>query len=229
MICPLSRLWIQCALALACLSPIACDSKHASDLEVDWQTMAATPSFYDGSDTVLTVEGLQDQSGIRLILPSYLPSGIASYTAIWEDYSSRAIIRIVKVPPLSEDPVEVEIIESAKQASGSERYQGMPTPVQEARSFDDTDVACRLEPQSLLQTPRPTPQIISSGGITVTEVVPAADSTPEMICHWSAWDVEVSVTFSWTLPEPIPSLITPEMREEAMKVVRSMIEHPHSP
>jgi len=35
------------------------------------------------------------------------------------------------------------------------------------------------------------------------------------------------VTFSWSLPEEIPGLITSDMRDEAMKVVASMIEDPY--
>jgi len=51
----------------------------------------------------------------------------------------------------------------------------------------------------------------------------------ELICSWDTPQLHVQVSFSWTVTEPIPGLISTDMRDEAMRVVTSMIEDPYVP
>jgi hypothetical protein len=53
--------------------------------------------------------------------------------------------------------------------------------------------------------------------------------TPRLSCEWQTDELAVDVEFRWELRTPIAGVITSEMRDEAMKVVTSMIEDPYVP
>jgi hypothetical protein len=70
----------------------------------------------------------------------------------------------------------------------------------------------------------PSPGVVDIPGLTIT---PGPTINPQYDCLWDTGELRVEVLFRWWLPLPGP--LTPEMREEAMKVVRSMIEDPYRP
>ena len=62
---------------------------------------------------------------------------------------------------------------------------------------------------------------------TPVQPTPDPERSPILMCAWDTDSLYFNVDFYWELPEP--GDVTPDMREEAMKVVISMIEDPYIP
>jgi len=225
----LPRALVAATLMLSCLLGLGCQSgRTAPDSPGNWAAMA--PVQHPTAD-YLTIEELEQRAGFKLVLPSYLPYGMMSYVATWEDHSPgddqlyRATV-VVPHNPFTTGLLQIEITEWPIIPHESQQPEGEPTPVEQATIIGETTVRCRPEPQYYFQTPPPTPIVL---GPSIVVGPPEGELQPELVCHWDSNGLYLVVSFSWTLSESIPGLITSEMREEAMKVVASMIEEPYRP
>ncbi|MCJ7491081.1 MAG: hypothetical protein MUP15_02820 [Dehalococcoidia bacterium] len=236
-----SRFVFPAVLALLPILLSACShgEKPRATVPGDWSAMAPlrhpTPGIY------LSIHELESQSGFKLVLPSYLPYGMMGYIATWEEDDpgdEQSFRASVTVPhnPYTKGSLQIEVTEWQRQqgdlADDQEDNSGTGSAIlfwqksgEENMRIGDASVTCYPEPQYFLQTPPPPlPE-----GLVLATPAPGEPREVELICSWDTQQLHVQVSFSWTVTEPIPGLISTDMRDEAMRVVTSMIEDPYVP
>ena len=203
-----------------CVPAPACshDDGAKSDTEVDWGSFVP---FEGDTEASLTILQAEEMVGFRLVLPSYLPEGMMkSYHVSAAPASAnqkRPSVGLWLFPADLSEPQapQITIHESLREPDASPlRYSGRDTIEVGGR-----EVHCMLE---------------IGPGLTVPEL-----STPEaqrdshqyslFECGWETDNLRLDVEFLERLPETAQGDMPPEMREEAMKVVASMIEDPFIP
>lgn len=204
---------------LLCLPAPACshDDRAKSGSEVDWNSFK--PIEMQGLRSS-SLEELGEQAGFQVVLPSYLPEGMSkTFLLSSQDIPverGRAFIGLA--PTLDSGAPTMQIDENLRDPSGPEPKYGSGF---EVSRIGQTDIGCSIhitsngELQAVGRTPPP-------GGATRDP-----ELYPNLSCEWADGDLEYLLQFAWKLPEPVPGSITPEMREEAMKVIASMIENPY--
>ncbi len=231
-----SRTLIPAGLLLLCLLGMGCNSKEAAPSGADvWATLVRFPV----SDS-LSFDDLQKQVGFKLVLPSYLPQEMRIYDysgnqtvggIVWlsEENSWEAFIKISPLASSRWTKFHIQITERQRQ-EGDLRVD--PPYIEEPTTIGQTTVTCYLEPHEFLMTPPPTTEPItpSSPGTPIAiNPLPESALSPNYYCFWDTDKLHLRVQFLWSLSEPVPGLITSDMRDEAVKVVASMIEDPYIP
>ncbi len=183
-----------------------------------------------------TIDEAERQVGFRLMLPSYLPPQMEAYTFQRTDHPAappsgpdesvtEASVDIGPLPrhmdQRSTGIYSISITEWKRRAGEPD----VDLPVEDNMTIGGTAVTCHLEPNDALWV-TPSPGVVDIPGLAIT---PGPTINPDYICGWDAGALRAQIVFSWQLPEPLVGLITSEMREEAIKVVRSMIEDPYRP
>jgi hypothetical protein len=228
----LPRALVAATLVLSCFLGLSCDSKEAEHSSADvWAEM-----FPMGS----SIDELAQQTSFKLLLPSYLPQEMRIYDAsgdqtaggiVWlsKENSWEASISISPFPSRWAE-LDIEITERQRQADD---LRIDPPPFEELTTIGQTTVTCSLQPHELLMTPPPTPEqliIRSSDGTSISIVrSPGSALAPSYLCLWDTDKLHISVEFLWSFSDPLPGLITSSHRDQAMKVVASMIEEPYIP
>ncbi len=155
--------------------------------------------------------------GFQLILPSYLPDGMSNDVLmpaqedLLHDQMASGILGLL--PAQAGAPfISIE--------------EGRPQPNIPSRGYDpdsdiirigQTEVHCKLDTLA-----RGIPL-----GQTAGEPTRDPGQYPLLVCTWETDELYFDVSFSWELPES--GDVTSDMREEAMKVIASMIEDPYIP
>jgi hypothetical protein len=180
----------------------------------------------DTAGEYLSIDEMEEHAGFKLVLPYYVPGQMMGYIAEWKQYvpgDDQSFRASVTVPPtlIEGAYLEIRIQEWVRDAPQSLHNDEGPFYLDQPTTVGETTVFCGLEPPSWTW---PLPS-----RLRLTPVIPQGKAHAKLTCHWDNKELHVMVSFSWTLPEVLPSVITDEMREEAMKVVASMIENPYSP
>jgi len=232
---------VLAALVPLILPVAACSGRDStrSGERVDWSAMVPVPFPTPGIH--LSIDELERQSGFRMVLPSSLPYGMMSYIATWKQenpFDERSFRASVTVPhnPFAVGSPQIEMTEWQRQpnylADDQEDNAGADIVVpfwqrhgEENLRIDGSSVTCHPEPQYLLQTPPPPlPE-----GWALATAAPGEPREVELICSWDTQQLHLQVSFSWIVTDLTPELISTDMRDEAMKVVTSMIEDPYVP
>ena len=195
-------LLIGMSLASALLQ-LGCGRGSASKCdEVNWGefTPMQREGFRDSS-----LQEMADSVDFRFVLPSCLPKGISRSFLLstqWPQESvTQGVAGLTLFPAEGSSAPGVQIVESL--SSGMHLEPDSNTEV-----VLDTLVECVSIPPGI-------------GFDTST-------SGAMLSCRWYKDDIEFRVDCAWE-SSPSPGQVSPEMREEAMKVIASMIEAPYIP
>jgi hypothetical protein len=210
-------IYVTAAVLVTALLSVGChNDKAALGVAVDWKT------FVPADQADLTIDELDRDTGFSFHLPSYLPRGITNaYIASAEQESAgnqqavHAMVRVFRSPQIPGGP-DIEMSEWLLEA---DKFSGENTLGIQLAEIAETAVACYLEPGFYLETPPPPDFDPAVGG----------GRNPSLVCYWDRDELHFHVAFRWSVVQPLPGLITSDMRDEAMKVVTSMIEHPYTP
>jgi hypothetical protein len=198
-----------------CLLGVSCRSDEGSSgTQVNWESLA-TPAIpgYQG----VSIQRMESLVGFQLVLPSELPKGFSGDVLLpteseFQNHpsaSETAVLLLLGMPMIT-------IQESRRQGDAP----SFPSdPDAEATRIGQTDVRCGF-------------RSIESGapfGQPAGEPTRDPGRNPALVCRWESDELGFEVSFDWELAEPVPGLMTSDMRDEAMKVVTSMIEHPYTP
>jgi hypothetical protein len=217
---PRARLLLAAVIsALLCVPAPACshDDGAKSDAEVDWS--AFTPVAPPG-EAALNISDVERETGLPLALPSYLPEGMSRNLDVSPPENNTGEAQYAKTRvtlfPTRRDGLWIYIDEAL-------REPGTPQRVYPSRSelakIGRTDVACWVEPPQSSPFPTPPPP----------QPTEDPDRYPWLSCMWDTDKLNFDVDFRWGSPQPVPDEIAPESRNEAMKVIASMIEEPYIP
>jgi hypothetical protein len=222
----LQRASLVAAVLLLSLLGVGCRSdKAVGGGKVDWSSFTPVPP--PPGVRALNIGDVAGETGLALVLPSYLPEGVGKRFVISVSEYNIGEVQYIGVTvtlfPTSRDDLGIYIDESKLKTGEPTPEPGVPRraypPDSQLAKIGHTDVACWVEvaQHSGLPTPPP-PQ-------------PTEDPERHMIfrCGWYTAELLFDVDFVWGSPEPVPGEIAPERREEAMKVVTSMIEDPYIP
>lgn len=195
-------LLIGISLAFALLQ-VGCGSSGPSKCdEVNWGgfTPMQREGFRDSS-----LQEMVDSVNFRFVLPSCLPKGISRTFLLSTQWPQESVTQgmagLTLFPAEAISAPGVQIVESL--SSGMHLEPDSNTEV-----VVDTLVECISVPPGI-------------GFDTST-------SGAMLSCRWYKDDVEFRVDCAWE-SAPSPGQVSPEMREEAMKVITSMIENPYIP
>jgi hypothetical protein len=203
-------------LMSALLSAGCHNDKAVSGVAVGWKT------FVPAGQPALTINELNGATGFSFHLPSYLPRGITNAYIASADHvgagNQQAVHARVQVfrSPLSPGGPDIEMTEWLLEAN---RFYRENTLGLQFIGIGQTTVACYLGPSAYLETPPPPDLDPMLGG----------GRNPSLACYWDGDELHFHVAFFWSVAQPLPGLITQDMRDEAMKVVTSMIEDPYVP
>ena len=177
----------------------------------DWGSFVEVPDSEYPTPTA-SIEEMERVGGFPFIFPSYLPEGMERKMVLgaWAQTVSvfDGVRKIggpgeeVAIYPTRLDLPYISIEE--RMAPFPESFPRSSTDVEHI-SIGNIEVACETHSPS------------------------GEDRFPVMQCDWLTGEIGVSILFSWDLERAIPGLITEEMRQEAMKVVESMIAAPEHP
>lgn len=160
-----------------------------------------------------SIEEMERIAGFPFIFPSYLPEGIDDrmVLSVWAGGEET----VAGVPFIGDPEESVLIYSKRPDAPGiliTERRllspRGYPEPLyrQESHTIGGIDVLCAVE-NSIGLANNPFPELV-------------------FLCDWEIEDREFEALFSWTVGSPTPGDIAEGMRQEALKVIQSMIEAP---
>jgi hypothetical protein len=189
-------------LAGACTS-----SADNGQIEPDWQRF--TVVLDDGYPySVDSIEEMERVGGFPFIFPSYLPQGMDDKIMVGASASPRFGINGVEY---TLGPVERFTVcrgsLNAPYVTIEERQPPFPEDFPESAIGND--------------------EITIGEASVVCDVRTPLDAlNPVLQCDWLAQDRGFHAAFQWTVGSPIPGYITEEMREEGLKVIRSIIEAP---
>jgi hypothetical protein len=183
-----------------------CDSDS-----LDWESfkMLDRPDLRASS-----LDDLSDKAGFHVVLPSYLPSGLGCTLFLSSQFgpASRGQAQVSTVP--SEDSSRwIQIDEHVRPA-------GEPMTTSYGEDYDVHTiggilVGCLTEmPDERWPTP-----------------APGQEYSATFECGWQGKTdgLDYRVSFSWRIEKGDSLELKPEWRDEAMKVVTSMIEEPYIP
>jgi len=195
------------ATVMACRS----SSSGTEGNSPDWGSFVAVPDSEYPTPTA-SIEEMERVGGFPFIFPSYLPEGLERkiVLAAWAQTVSTfdGVRKIggpgeeVAIYPTRLDLPYISIVE--RMAPFPESFPRSSADVEHI-NIGNIEVACETHSPS------------------------NDDRLPVMQCDWLTGEIGVSILFSWDLERAIPGLITQEMRQEAMKVVESMILAPEHP
>jgi hypothetical protein len=215
---------VAAVLLLSLLGPGCRSDKAGGGGEVDWGSFT---SVAPPGQEALDISDVERETGLPLALPSYLPEGISKSFVISVSEENIGNVQYVKVWvtlfPASRDGLGIYIDESKRKTGQPTPKPGVPRraypPDSQLAKIGHTDVACWVEVAQQPGLPTPAPS------------QPTEDPERYMIfkCGWEREELSFDVRFVWGSPEPVPGEIAPERREEAMKVIASMIEDPYIP
>ena len=240
--------WIPAVVVLLCLLGGGCRSKDAAP-GVNWAAMTPDRDYPLGS---ISIGELEKQVGFKLALPSYLPEGVSGdYRANLETYPKTMVSDSYTYASISLSAVyrrtsilSINLTEQQRQPGEPPRRQPTPTVTTQVTTIGHTTVECDLGPAFLLVTPLPFDLTLSPAIATALAGAPtfpppptqppalatiSPEHQPYLNCEWNTEELDISVEFRWILAEAVPGLITSDMRNEAMKVVTSMIKDPYIP
>lgn len=208
---------VVAVLLLSLLGPACRSDKAVGGGGVDWGSF--TPVAPPGEEA-LDIGDVESETGLPLVLPSYLPEGMSKNLIVSPPENNTGEEEYVEIRvtlfPERREGLRIYINESL-------REPGTPQSVYPSRSelakIGQTDVACWVEPAQLLAFPTPPPP----------QPTEDPDRYPWLVCMWDTDKLEFDVHLRWGSPQPVPGEIAPERREEAMKVIASMIENPYTP
>ena len=216
-------------LALSCLVPVALlsfaavacqsDSVGGSD-PVDWNAFS---SMEKAGLRTSNLEELNEVAGFHVVLPTYLPEGMSKTFFLSSQESrtetGRAFIGLAPIPDSGAPTIQFD--ERLRDPSEPEPKYGAGF---EVTRVGETDVGCSIHITG-------NEELEAVGGYTPSPVHLTRDPGlyPTFICEWVNGGVSFLVQVAWNLPEPAQGGIAPGMREEAMKVIASMIEDPYIP
>jgi hypothetical protein len=174
----------------------------------------------------VSIEELDSRVGFRFVLPSYLPGTMGgNYLAFDNEhntgyfhYKEGRVLILLQVG--SSATPQIEIYERPPAANEPER--GLPSG--EVIDISGVTVHCVLEPAASLGTPTPFP-----AGWPLKEIGDEEARHPQFSCYWDTDELYFDIHFRWEFTEPLPGLITSDMRDEAVKIVTSMIDDPYIP
>lgn len=204
---------------LLCLPAPACshDDGAKSGGEVDWNSFVTMEMQGLGSSSL---QELNEAAGFQFVLPSYLPEGMSkTFLLSSQDPRpdpGRAFIGLA--PILDSGAPTIDINENLRDPSEPEPKYGNGF---EVVRVGQVDIGCILRITSNEEL-----EFFGRGPPTAG---PTRDPElyPSLTCEWASGDLEFQVGFAWKLPEPVPGHITEETRDEAMRVIASMIENPY--
>jgi hypothetical protein len=160
-----------------------------------------------------SIAEMERVAGFTFVFPSYLPEGMGN--TIMLDASEGASVTengvVTKVGP--EEEVGIPRKDQAAPSITIEE-QAKPFPADFPDSSEsveyvtvaETEVGCKASP------------------------APNGDElNPVLKCDWLVGDRGFRVFFQWTVKQAIPGYVTEDMRQEALKVVESMIVAPEHP
>jgi len=195
------------ATVMACRS----SSSGTEGNSPDWGSFVAVPDSEYPTPTA-SIEEMERVGGFPFVFPSYLPEGMESKMVLgaWAQ--------------------TVGVLDGIRKIGGP----GEEVTICPTRS----DLPCIIIKERMAPFPESSPQSsthvehISIGNSEVacdTYSPSGEDRLPVMQCDWLTGEIGVSILFGWDLERAIPGLITEEMRQEAMKVIESMIVAPEHP
>ena len=215
---------IRVLLFVACLMLVmivaACRSSADSANEgLKWRDFDVVP-FMSERHPIKSIEEMERTGGFAFVFPSYVPEGMDKKMSLnaWVyggevangeskiQGESMMIHRGRAESPIITIAEEIHSVPSGalvieRDFSSSDRVQDI--------TIGDTNVFCELLPLSL--------------------DLGTDERHPRLECNWRAEDWRFSVSFDWSVTTPMPDDITEEMRQEAMKVVESIIVAPEHP
>jgi hypothetical protein len=206
-------------LTLLCLPAPACshDDGAKSGGEVDWGSFT---SVAPPGETALNIGDVQKEKGLPLLLPSYLPEGMSKslLVSVSEDDIGNAhhVRARVTLFPARREGLRIFIDESSREPGVPRRVYA---PSSQFAKIGQTDVACLVRPNEILRL----------GTSPSAEPTEDMERYPWFLCSWDTDELAFDVSFQWGSPEPVPDQMAPEKREEAMRIIASMIEDPYIP
>jgi hypothetical protein len=215
------RLQMLSVMTILGLALLGCGSHEPGGGQgVDWDSFQ--PLSGPGIRTT-SLEELQQAAGFELVLPSYLPEGMRNTfvlsthvdPSLWPDH--QAHISLLPQPGSGAPGIGIE--EDLRDPSEAEPEYASSF---EVARIGNTDVGCSIE----ILGPG-----MAVGGATLSAGEPTRDPKqyPILVCEWVGEELSFRLLFSWESLEPVPGQIAPERREEAMKIIASMIENPYIP
>lgn len=193
--------------ALALLAGASACTSSTGGAEVELAGRRFTIESSDQSPHSLhSIEEMERIAGFPFIFPSYLPEGLDDRMklSVWAGGEET-----VAGVPYTGDPEESVLIYSKRlDAPGitiTERKLAFPEDYlepwygRESHTIGGTDVLCDV--------------------YTPWDYV-------DLLCHWVIEDRGFGASFTWAVGSPTPYFIAEDMRQEALKVIRSMIEAP---
>jgi len=208
---PRSSLRLPIAL-LAALSTVlvllagACTSSTSS-AEVELAGRRFTIVSSDQSPhSVHSIKEMEGIGGFPFIFPSYLPEGLDDemVLSVWAGGEET-----VAGVPYTGDPEESVAI-------GPKRPDAPGITITERKLLSPEDY---IEPSYGRESH-------TIGGTDVLCDVMNPWDNVTLLCHWLVGDREFEAHFGWAVGSPTPGYIAEDMRQEALKVIRSMIEAP---
>jgi hypothetical protein len=202
----IGRLAIVAALLLAggCTS-----SANNGDSRLDWGSFVVISD--EGSQySVGSIEDMERVAGFPFVFPSYLPEGMDNKLelAAWVE-STRSINGVVDKAGPGEQVIVYREDSNAPYITIQEQAPPLP------HVYPDPDLGEETR--------------VGESVIACRAFYAKDEFNPMFECQWPVGEKGFRVFFQWTVESPIPGHITGEMREEALKVVRSMIEDPYRP
>jgi hypothetical protein len=183
---------------------------ESSNAHANWESVSVTMA----STPLPSVHDITKEIGFAFVLPAYLPQGMSNTLHLMASPSAdspggaspiTASIALFPVDPTT--GVWIDIDETPHNQENL--YQDYP-PSSQHVLINKTDVAC-WEEDTTPVSPTPTSNL---------------HAYPRITCGWATEKIDFLVDFRWKMAKPT---VTPEMRDEVMKVVTSMIEEPYFP
>ena len=210
------RLAIIIPLLLVGLSLLvgACAGGSSSGGDADWSSFTTM----DGPGlTSSNLDELSRKAGFRFVLPSYIPQGVSRrfFLSSQLDLSSEGQGG-VGLTPDDKAPRDIQIgiqIDEHLRSPWSPRATGECHGCDVLERIGGIYVGCTTgEPDERWPTPAANEGYAAS-----------------LTCIWDTEELSFLVQFGWRTESGATPEVTPERRDEAMKVITSMIEDPYVP
>jgi hypothetical protein len=202
--------WLLLALSLLFG---ACGGRSSSDSDADWSSFTTVEGPGLASSNL---DDLSRHAGFRFVLPSYIPPGVSHRFFLSSQVTPTLEGGgVVNLMPDDNAPRDIQI---GIQINEQLRAESGPPSKSYGRDYDvhrigGVDVGCLTETPDE-RWPTPTPNEGYPAGLT---------------CEWETEQLWFLVGFGWRTESGATPEVTPERRDEAMRVVTSMIDDPYVP
>lgn len=206
-------------LALASLMLVtaawACSSSSGgSEPASEWRDFQVVPWLKE-SHPISRIADMEREGGFAFVFPSYLPQGLDNKISLraWAQTQGVARIEIkdseegLLIYAKDTNCPQIIITEDVRSVAG-----GTPGPVS---TFEPVARNGELD--------------IAGTKVQCETSTAVEDVNPMLECKWMHEDISFDALFAWRVQTPIPGLIDEQMRQEAMKVIESMILAPEHP